>query len=448
MTLPRYSRVAIIGAGPAGMASAKALALEPIPFTAIDVYERQSQWGGVWNYQAEDKNIENLFGPSNLDVELSEYVLSMYTHLETNLKKRLMEFLQMPFPGGDFPNRETVYTYLNEYGDTIPKTVNFKFNCHVDRVEKVGEVWKITSQGSTEDYDAIIIANGHFDLPYIPEIPGLEEWNNSRPETISHAKYFTDAECYRDKTVVLVGNSYLGVDIAAQVGVYAKKVYVSCRTPAKIINIAMSLVTEVGMIAKFDPKEQIISMTDGSVIDGVDDILFCTGCHYHIPFLKTYSDIVTTRGVRGLYHQIFYSADPSLLFVALQNGAVPFPVLELQGAVIARVYSGRMTLPPISTMETELAIDYDKRGDAIHFFDYPDDVDLYRFYYQLLANKPGLLEQGLVPVYWDEELRRVREVAAATKIARMRDIYLWAESLRSQGKPFTLAPHQQGKFGH
>lgn len=435
MTIPKYSRVAVIGAGPSGLATAKALTLEPHPFSVIDVYDRQSHWGGVWNYDNSPKN--ECHRPH-------EHVLAMYTHLETNLTKRLMEFSGMPFPGGAYPNRHQVMQYLEDYAETIPKLVNFKFGHNVAEIIKIGEVWKVTTfDGITTEYDAIVIANGHNDEPYTPEIDGLNQWRKSRPNTVSHAKYFTTAERYRDQTVVIVGNSYLGVDISAQVAVYAKRVFVSSRTRQKIMKIDISNVEEVTTIEQLDAEKSTITLSDGQILQGVDAILFCTGYIHHVPFLHSYRDILSPKGVSQLYHQVFYCDDPSLLFVTLQNGAVPFPLLELQAAVIARVYSGRLALPSTEKMKEILAKEYQERGGNSHFFDFPEDVALYRFYYNILADQPGLLDTGLKPVYWDEELKRVRDVAAATKIARMKEIYRWANTLREQKKPFTLAPHME-----
>ncbi|CAN3375016.1 hypothetical protein DIURU_005182 [Diutina rugosa] len=435
MSTTRYSRVAVIGAGPSGLATAKALALEPHPFLVIDVYDRQSHWGGVWNYDN---------SPKDKSHRPHEHVSAMYTHLETNLTKRLMEFSGMPFPGGEYPNRHQVMQYLEDYGKTIPKSVNFKFGHNVASVEKIGGVWKVTTyDGITTEYDAIVIANGHNDEPYTPEIDGLKQWRERRPNTVSHAKYFTTAERYRDQTVVIVGNSYSGVDISAQVAVYAKKVYVSSRTRQKIMKIDISNVEEVTTIEKLNVTDKTVELSDGRILQEIDSILFCTGYIHHVPFLHSYRDILSSKGVSQLYHQVFYCDDPSLSFVTLQNGAVPFPLSELQAAVIARVYSGRLALPTTEKMKEISAKEYRERGGNDHFFDYPDDVALYRFYYGLLANEPRLLDTGLNPVYWDEELRRVRDVAAATKIARMKEIYRWANTLREQNKPFTLAPHQK-----
>ncbi len=42
-------RIAIVGAGPTGLAAAKYLVAENA-FDTIDIYEQQGEVGGVWNY--------------------------------------------------------------------------------------------------------------------------------------------------------------------------------------------------------------------------------------------------------------------------------------------------------------------------------------------------------------------------------------------------------------
>ncbi|KAI1197264.1 FAD/NAD(P)-binding domain-containing protein [Nemania serpens] len=46
------SRIAIIGAGPSGLAAAKHLRAEGFSSSQIDIYEQQAEVGGVWNYNA------------------------------------------------------------------------------------------------------------------------------------------------------------------------------------------------------------------------------------------------------------------------------------------------------------------------------------------------------------------------------------------------------------
>ncbi len=86
-------RVAVIGAGAAGLVTARELlraGLEPV------VLEQQRSVGGTWRYQAETE--PDLLG---LDVKDGRVHSSMYASLRTNLPTRLMAFSDFPF--GDAP---------------------------------------------------------------------------------------------------------------------------------------------------------------------------------------------------------------------------------------------------------------------------------------------------------------------------------------------------------
>jgi len=54
LTTPTFSisRIAVIGAGPSGLAAAKHLLAEGFSSSEIDIYEQQAEVGGVWNYSS------------------------------------------------------------------------------------------------------------------------------------------------------------------------------------------------------------------------------------------------------------------------------------------------------------------------------------------------------------------------------------------------------------
>lgn len=49
------------------------------------------------------------------------------------------------------------------------------------------------------DYDAVAIANGHYTVPFIPDIPGIQEWNKQYPGSITHSKYYRKPEDFQAK---------------------------------------------------------------------------------------------------------------------------------------------------------------------------------------------------------------------------------------------------------
>lgn len=77
----------------------------------------------------------------------------------------------------------------------------------VERAEKVGDEWKLTlrKEGDEGDdwwveyFDAVVVATGHYWVPYVPHIEGLEEFEKDRPGSVIHSKHFRGRDHFRNK---------------------------------------------------------------------------------------------------------------------------------------------------------------------------------------------------------------------------------------------------------
>lgn len=70
-------------------------------------------------------------------------------------------------------------------------------------------------------------------------------------------------------------------------------------------------------IASFDPQSGHITLADGSVLDGVDYVIFGTSYNFSIPFLPHVQDRIkrANRRLPGVYQHTFDIEDPSLAFI-------------------------------------------------------------------------------------------------------------------------------------
>ena len=297
---------------------------------------------------------------------LPEFVTPMYDDLETNLPKQLMRFSDQAFDEALplFPRHNDVQAYLEHYAKDVHHLISFH-----TRVEDAGPLpsphgtgWKLQlkpSAGDTESaiFDALVVASGHYNVPSIPPIPGLEAWNSAFPNSITHSKFFRNPDPYVNKQTIVVGNAASGLDIAHHLSPHVTKpLYLSIRSAASPIISAgpssSSEILEVPQIQRLDAHANppTVTLSDGTVLTGIDRILFCTGYHYSYPFLRSLPshDLppVVTDGsrTREVYRHIFYHPRPSLAFVGLGQKIVPFPVVEAQAAVVAGVWSGRVGL--------------------------------------------------------------------------------------------------------
>lgn len=104
-------RVAIIGAGPSGMAQMRAFqsaAAKGAEIPEIVCFERQEDWGGLWNYTWRtglDEYGEPIHG-------------SMYRYLWSNGPKECLEFADYTFeehfgkPIASYPPRAVIWDYI------------------------------------------------------------------------------------------------------------------------------------------------------------------------------------------------------------------------------------------------------------------------------------------------------------------------------------------------
>ncbi|KAI9885556.1 MAG: hypothetical protein M1823_002655 [Watsoniomyces obsoletus] len=449
-------RIAIIGGGPSGIATAKYLLAEKT-FDVIDIYEQRATFGGVWNYSPTTvKELKSLpretirkFGVTDGDVSAASslatkpeeatyeqhgvFLSPMYDKLETNIPISMMRFSDFSFPEGSslFPGRDSVRQYLDDYAKDIERLVHFRSQVlQVSSAHTANEpgwlvkVKDLVSSDTREvQYDAVVVASGHYDVPYIPDIKGLANWNKRYPGAISHSKYYRSAEAFKNKKVIVVGNSASGSDIAAQI-------CRSCRGPLLISRrraiplplIPPELKEEVPEIEEFLPDRPALKFRDGTVQEDVDFVLFCTGYLFSYPFLASLQPPVVSDGsrVEHVYQHIFYTHRPTLAFVALPMKVIPFPLSESQAAIIARVWAKRLPLPSVEMMQDwENRILCERGGNkAFHTLSFPLDADYIReLYLWCLQARPGPNGAGKIPPVWGADKRWIRSKIPSIKEA-------------------------------
>jgi hypothetical protein len=106
-------------------------------------------------------------------------------------------------------------------------------------------------------------------------------------------------------------------------------------------------------ITEYIVDNSSVRFKDGTIETNVDAVVYCTGYFYSYPFLRSLKPAVISTGecVKNLFQHIFFRPRPTLAFIALNQKIIPFPVAEAQSAVVARIWSGRLSLPSESEME-------------------------------------------------------------------------------------------------
>jgi hypothetical protein len=387
-TAPRAARVCVVGAGPSGIAAAKALHERGIAF---DVFERRSRIGGLWAVTEGD-------------------VQASYPSLECNTSKRRTQFSDFPMPADfpSYPHNTDMAAYFNAYVDHFGVRDRITLNTSVEHTARRPDGgWAVRlSTGETRSYDALAVANGHHREPRWPDPPFPGEFAGRQ----MHAHEYIGPEGFEDRAVVVLGMGNSAMDIAVELSSVARSVHLASRRGAHIVpkfalgkpidtfntglpvpwavkRALFSLIVrgtigrpeDVGLpkpdhrlgeahptvsqlitgrvrAGAVVPKPNIaafagdrVRFTDGSEV-AANVIVYCTGYNVSFPFLD--AAVITSVDNRvDLFHQVFPPDVANLAFIGLvQPFGALMPVAEEQAAWVADHLSGGYRLPSIEVM--------------------------------------------------------------------------------------------------
>ncbi|CAN5155994.1 NAD(P)-binding domain-containing protein [soil metagenome] len=396
VTLPR---TAVIGAGSSGIVALKALVEKGIPAVC---FEKGDRVGGNWVFQ-------NSNGMS-----------SSYRSLHINTSRERMEYSDFPMPKSypDFPHHTHIAEYFDSYVDHFDLRRHIRFCTAVERAERCdGGGWRLTlDDGSVEEFDVLVVANGHHWDPRWPEpaFPGSESF----PGVQLHAHDFEDNTAWRDRSVLVVGMGNSAMDISVEASWVARRTYLAARTPVHVVPkyvfgrpldqvetpaLARRLPWQVrqrltagmlkavvgsyeryglrtpshGMLqAHITVSDTILTrLAHGAVVakpnlsrfegseavfeDGtrahVDVVVYATGYRITFPFFD--EELVSAQDNQiSLFNRVFHPDMADLAFIGLVQplGAI-MPIAEEQGRLVADHLAGTYALP--SREEMQRAID-------------------------------------------------------------------------------------------
>lgn len=332
-------RVAIIGAGPSGCAQMRAFAAleqKGVKIPEIVCFEKQENWGGLWNYTWEtgvDKYGEPVHG-------------SMYRYLWSNGPKECLEFADYSFEEHfgkqipSYPPREVLFDYIQGRVEKSGVRKWIKFQSPVKSVTYDNATKKFYLQYyvinkekyCTEEFDYVVVATGHFSFPNYPTFSGFNSFNGR----ILHAHDFRDALEFQDKDVLIIGSSYSAEDIGSQCYKYGAKSITSCYRTQPMGFLFPKNWEEKPMLEKVETN--IAYFKDGSA-KKIDAIILCTGYKHHFPFLADDLCLKTSNRLwpTNLYNGIFWMDNPKLIYLGMQDQYYTFNMFDAQ-AWLARDY--------------------------------------------------------------------------------------------------------------
>jgi cation diffusion facilitator CzcD-associated flavoprotein CzcO len=380
-------RVAVIGAGPSGLATLKALADAGVPAVCLDAGERP---GGLWV----------LGGPHS----------SAYRTLHLNTSRSRTEFADHPMPADwpDYPDHARVADYLAGYAERFGLTAAIRPRHLVTAVRpRPDGGWTVhadTPQGTVESrVRAVVVASGHNTVPRLPDPPYPGELRAAQ----LHSHDYRDPAQLKGMRVLVVGGGNSAMDIAVDASQAADRTLLSLRhgvwvvpkylfgRPSDTLNGALArrlpwrarqrISQTMLRVAVGEPQRYglpapahgflqdhptlsdallsrithgeievrpAVERFDGDAVvfaDGrredVDLVVWCTGYRAEIPFLEP-ALLGPGPDRLPLYRHVFHLDAPGLMFVGLmQSTGAAFPVVEAQARLAAAHLAGTYALP-------------------------------------------------------------------------------------------------------
>ena len=227
--------IAIVGAGVAGLATAKVLKQAGHEVT---IFDRVADVGGVWS---ESRRYPGLSTQS------------------TKAQYELSDF-RMPKSFPEWPSGPQVQQYLSAYAEHNHLVADLRLSTEVEKVTRTPNGhWAVRTrprdggENSTATFDGVVLANGVFSEPLKPVIPGEKEFVAAGGQLIPGTELHSEDQA-RGKHVVVIGYGKSACDVTVAVSGAAASTDVIARqllwkVPRKInnvVNFKMLLLTRLG----------------------------------------------------------------------------------------------------------------------------------------------------------------------------------------------------------
>ena len=341
------NRVAVIGAGPSGLAQLRAFqtaAQNGADIPEIVCFEKQANWGGLWNYDWR----------TGLDANGEPCHASMYRYLWSNGPKEGLEFADYSFEEhfgkqiASYPPRAVLFDYIEGrvLKAKIRDWIRFDTAVRLVNYNPTTELFTVTVHDYandttySEDFGHLVVASGHFSTPNVPYYEGFEAYNGR----LLHAHDFRDAREFSGKDILILGTSYSAEDIGSQCWKYGcKSITVAHRTAPMGFDWPDNW-AEVPALVKVEGKTA--HFKDGTSRD-VDAIILCTGYKHHFPFLPDDLRLKTVNRLAAsdLYKGVAFVHNPKVFYIGMQDQWFTFNMFDAQAWWARDVIMGKIEIP-------------------------------------------------------------------------------------------------------
>ena len=261
-------------------------------------------------------------------------------------------------------------------------------------------------------FDKLVIANGHYRVPFFPPLTGLDSWRAA--DRVTHSSWYRHPVRVGDK-VLVVGGGYSGIDIAEEMSTVCKTLVHAAphSVAASHDNIIVYGSQVIGLselkAGGESGSKRIAYFEDGSTESDIDHIFLATGYSLSFPFLEAPQLLVTPPSERihpltpsdplpdhlhSSGQHIFALAKflfpiskdfppESVAFVGLPVKVAPLPLFEAQARAIVKVFSD------------PAALDIPAEIQAIH-----ERLSSIRSNPDLAPPEPDASQDSIIAHYW------------------------------------------------
>jgi cation diffusion facilitator CzcD-associated flavoprotein CzcO len=182
-------RAVVVGAGPAGLATARELVRRGVETVVLE----RDRIGSTW--------------------------AAAYGHLRLHTRRGAAALPGLAYPRGasTFPRADEVLAYLRAYAAHFGLDV--REGIEVAAAARAADGWRLTTSAGPWHADAVVWAAGIWGAPVEPDLPGRERF----PGEVLHVRDYRGPEPFRGRRLLVVGAGNSGKDVAvAAVGVAAE----------------------------------------------------------------------------------------------------------------------------------------------------------------------------------------------------------------------------------
>jgi dimethylaniline monooxygenase (N-oxide forming) len=216
--------ICIVGAGFAGLSAAKVLKAFGHQVT---VYEKEADVGGVWSRSRR------------------------YPGLTTQNVRSTYALSDFPYPADypEWPSGEQVQRYLDAYVKHFGLAPDLRLSTEVLTTRHQPDGWEVDARAAgdataavqTQRFDYLLVCNGIFSQPLVPDYPGADEFTAAGGR-VCHTSEFKDLADAKGQHVLVVGYGKSSCDVAQAIADSAASTTVVARhliwkVPKMLMNV-------------------------------------------------------------------------------------------------------------------------------------------------------------------------------------------------------------------